>query len=778
VTDHLCELPGTGWRVWRQAMLRGTGFPADGLSRLTAPDLATVADAYLDGAAEPEKLDAALADALARGSAAVHAIATDPLFREAVTWQSRSVLTALDRVAAAGPTPDRDRKHRERERIVARYWQRYCAKAETIGFFGPICWVEVGPGGPGVSATAGPRLARRRQVFLEHWALAAFADTVAADPAARPHLAPALQPHLALDGRRLLDPTRPPAALSAAEAAVLSRCDGRRTAATVAREVAAEPRSGVRTEAAAYALLDRFAATGTLRWDLDVPVRLDAEMVLLERLAAIGDPAVREPALAALDRLAAARDGITAAAGDPAALATALSTLDDEFTAVTGRAPARAAGQMYAGRGLCWEETTRDLDVRIGGPVLAALAPPLDVVLRASRWVTAAVAGAYLDALRGLYRELAADLGTAEVPLGQLWFLAQGLFYGAGARPVDAVATDLTRRWELLFGLPAGGRVVRVPLPAAAVLDDLFPARRPGWSSGRLHSPDLQICAEDVDALNRGEFTVVLGEMHIAWATNTCGVFVSGYPDPAALTAMLRADLGPRLSPLLPADWPRYTARLAFALEHPDDPQLGFAAAPGADRRRLLPISALTVSERHGWPVVSAPDGRCWPLLEIFDRPLAEVAVEAFKLAGTGPHTPRLVLDTMVVARETWRTTVGACPLATAVGDRDRVLAARRWARALGLPDRVFVKIGTETKPMYADLTSPLYVISLASAIRAARLGGGDAVGLTVSEMLPDTDQAWLPDGAGRRYVSELRLQIVDPELPATAGPGHAGVAS
>jgi len=33
--------------------------------------------------------------------------------------------------------------------------------------------------------------------------------------------------------------------------------------------------------------------------------------------------------------------------------------------------------------------------------------------------------------------------------------------------------------------------------------------------------------------------------------------------------------------------------------------------------------------------------------------------------------------------------------------------------------------------------------------------------------MLPTPEQAWVPDAAGRRYFSELRLHVVD---PMTAG--------
>jgi hypothetical protein len=75
----------------------------------------------------------------------------------------------------------------------------------------------------------------------------------------------------------------------------------------------------------------------------------------------------------------------------------------------------------------------------------------------------------------------------------------------------------------------------------------------------------------------------------------------------------------------------------------------------------------------------------------------------------------------------------------------------------------VFVKIGTETKPFYVDFTSPVYSSSLCTMLRGGRRAGGDEVPVVVTEMLPTPDQAWLPDSAGRRYFSELRLHARDP---------------
>lgn len=114
------------------------------------------------------------------------------------------------------------------------------------------------------------------------------------------------------------------------------------------------------------------------------------------------------------------------------------------------------------------------------------------------------------------------------------------------------------------------------------------------------------------------------------------------------------------------------------------------------------------------------------------------------------------------MARRTWRTTVADSGLAGVTGDTGRYLAVRRWRESLGLPERVFIKVGTEVKPCYFDLTGPLYAQSLCAMVDAAARTTPD-VSLTVSELLPAPADAWVTDAAGHGYVSELRLQITDP---------------
>ncbi|MGW0243047.1 thioesterase domain-containing protein [Micromonospora chalcea] len=760
---HRVPLGDTGWSVWRDAVLRTTGFPADGLELFSAPRAATAADELLATGAGADRFDKEFEEALRSGAQRFTALAADPLLREAVTWQNRGALVAFDGLVRGGAEAARNVRRRDRERALLKYWQRYCGKNETVGFFGPSCWVTVDPAQPEVArVNPGDGLTRRRWVWFESWALTAYADRIGADLAVRRWWPPMLRPHLAVRDRAVLRPGRPPLTLTPVEAELLRAADGRRPAA----DLVADPAIGLRRPEDGYALLDRLVERELITWDAALPVSPDAERVLADRIEAIGDEPARAAARAGFDRLRAARDEVAAAAGDAERLRAALDALDATFTELTGVPAVRRAGQMYAGRTVCYEDSARDLDVVFGAPLLAELAAPLDVLLRAARWLANALARAYLDVLRGLYEELRAESG-GPVPLADLWFLAQGMFWGDGERPVDAVAAEFAARWSGLFGLdtlPGGTTDVRLrAADLADRIDAVFPGAGPEWSNAAIHSPDLQICATDADALRRGDYTVVLGELHAAWSSFDCAVFTPSYPDVERLRDALAADLGQRRVRLLfPADWPRRTSRTAESLTGPTDRHLAFLDAPGADPARVLPTVDLVVDDVDGELVATASDGQRWPLTEIFAEPFSAHAVDGFKLVAAAPYTPRITVDRLVLARQTWRTTVGDSGLAVPNGERERFLAVRDWRRRLGLPEQVYVKFGTETKPCFVDLSAPAFATTLCAMARAARVDGGDDVSFTVSEMLPAPEQAWVPDGQGRRYFSELRLHITD----------------
>ncbi|MET7950184.1 thioesterase domain-containing protein [Micromonospora sp. NPDC005324] len=765
---HRVPLGDTGWSVWRDAILRSTGFPAEGLTMFAAPQAAAAADELLASGTGADLFDKEFAAAITATGRGLSELAADPLLREAVTWQNRSALVALDGLARGGPDAARNVRRRERERALLKYWQRYCGKNETVGFFGPSCWVTIDAELPvAARVRPGAALTRSRWVWFESWALTAYAERIGQDLAVRRWWSPRLAPHLCLVGREVRRPGRPPVPLSPVEAALLTAADGNRTA----RDVVTDPSIGLRRPEDGYALLDRLVQRELVTWDAELPVSPAAEEVLRQRIAAVGDAPARAAAQAGFDRLCAARDAVVAVAGDPDRLRVALDALDATFTDLTGQAAQRRAGQMYAGRTLCYEDTSRDLDVVFGAPLLDSVAAPLAVLLRAARWLAVALEDAYGAVFRELYEELRAEAGDAPVALSDLWFLVQGLFWGTGERPVDTVAAQFAARWAELFELdqqPPGTTEVRLDVAnLAARVDEAFPAVRTDWSNARLHSPDLQICAADAAALARGDYTVVLGELHAAWPSFDCQVFTPSHPDVERLRDALAADLGPhRIRLLFPTDWPRRTSRVAEALIGPTDRQLAFAPAPNADPDRVLPTVALTVHDEAGRLVVAAADGQRWSLTEVCAGLLSTHAVDGFKLVAAAPYTPRITLDRLVVARQTWRTTVGACGLGAVTAERARFLAVRAWRRRLGLPEQVYIKLGTETKPCFVDLSSPAFATMFCAMVRAARRDGGDATTLVVSEMLPTPQDAWVPDAAGRRYFSELRLHIVDTDKP------------
>jgi hypothetical protein len=766
---HLVPLPGTEWAVWRDGLLRTAGFPAAGLDRFAAPGCAAVADAFLDGQATEQDLKAAHEAALADASKAAAEIAADPLFQEALTWQNPGARPALSIAKSGGQPPENEnrrarQKRRFREDTVARYWQRYCGKNDTIGFFGPVTWVTLDPDGPAVTVRRGDKLVKDRATGYEFWLLETYAQHLAADPVVRPWLPAGLHPDLVLDGGRVLRPGEPPVELTKAETDLLARCDGRTPAVAVA-----DPSH----QADDLALLEGLAAKDVVWWGIDMPYNPRAEQVLRDTLTAIPDAAVRERALAGLRRLDAAREAVSAAAGDADALAAAFGLLDTEFTAVTGAEPQRRQGQMYAGRRLCYEDTTRDIDLVFGGPVLEALSGPLGrVLLPAARWSSGTLADAFGPAFRSLYDELRPPQASS-VPMTEFWEPAQRLFVGSGC-PADTVAAELAQRWRSLFGLdqlaPGTRRVTVASAEVAARAAELFPPLRPRWPAARIHCPDLHICAASTEALNRGEFTIALGELHIGWPTVDNALFTDRHPEPARLLAAAAADIGPQFRPLYPTWWPRYTARIAPNLGVTDY-QLAFTHAPGADPARVLPITALEVTDRDGALTAVARDGRTWPLLDVFALLVGWSGVETLKQTSAGPHSPRITVDRMVIARETWRTTIGASGL-TVTERLPEYLAARRLRRSLGLPDKLFAKLSTEIKPVYLDLTSPRYLSAFCTMLRTAQQRTGDDVEIVFSEMLPDADEAWVPGPDGQLYFSELRIQLRDPMAASAQVPG------
>jgi hypothetical protein len=161
--------------------------------------------------------------------------------------------------------------------------------------------------------------------------------------------------------------------------------------------------------------------------------------------------------------------------------------------------------------------------------------------------------------------------------------------------------------------------------------------------------------------------------------------------------------------------------------------------------------------------VVKTRDGEHeFEIVEVLADVLTGQVLNGFKILRPAAHLPRVKIDRLIVSRESWVFPASEMAFAYEKSGAARFANARSWARAAHIPRFVFMKSPVEVKPVYVDLDSPIYVDLFAKIIRRTSDNKGGDERIAISEMLPRTDQTWLPDNEGRRYTSEFRIVAVD----------------
>src|SRR5205085_4904064 len=138
-------------------------------------------------------------------------------------------------------------------------------------------------------------------------------------------------------------------------------------------------------------------------------------------------------------------------------------------------------------------------------------------------------------------------------------------------------------------------------------------------------------------------------------------------------------------------------------------------------------------------------------ILDAFADVLSALTINSLKLLRPAPHTPRVSFDRLIVCRETWRFKPAEIEFAFAKDEAQRFLGARRWLHQHSLPRFVFVKTPIEIKPTYLDFESPILLDMFAKTVRLSAEAGDAAALITMSEMVPNHAQTWLPDREGNR---------------------------
>lgn len=657
----------------------------------------------------------------------------DPKFRRALLLQNRSALKGgLEAWRRGGD----ERTARRAQLAIATYLFRYTTKNDTVGFFGPVGWGRFTDDGAALTQHAGPALVEHVSVHLEPWAVAALADALTEKMGKS--LVPAVSPRILVQGdevhgiaARSLRGTRP---LPDSWKVIFQRLAAPHPPTLEA--LCADPL----TEKAVEAMVEQNV--------LDVRLPVTAHLKPHARLT--GPEA---------DALEQARAAVEAAFDDEPALDAALGALDAQFGQLTGAATTRNPGQTYGSRTLTYANCRRGHQLQLGADIAHLLAQPLTLLLQSARWFTWEAARAFLGELDTLHRDLSARLQTDDVPMVDVYTRLVALFEQQPPAFLARTRRALESKWAQVLQLDGG--VSRQALEQtdafAWQVARTFAAPHPGLPLACHHSPDVLLFEAN------GQWQAVIGETHAG--VNTLGVLqaVDMHPAPDELRRLFRRDApGPCVSELQHDDYSlcAHDSLLDATDFHLDT---GSRYSSWLPPERTLRLCDFTLSRvRDPGPELAffrcthRPTGRVWDVLQLLEKMLRLNLTTEFHLPALSPHSPRVTLGRVVLARESWTLErADVLPLFDAHGlDRLRAAFALRHRRQL--PRWVFAKIPSEHKPLCVDLQSP---VSLDVFCKMAH----DAATLRLSEMLPLPQDAWLLDAEGRRYVSELRVVAVDP---------------
>ncbi|OLT24612.1 hypothetical protein BJF83_06405 [Nocardiopsis sp. CNR-923] len=760
------------WRVWDHVLVRGAGFAADGVLRLAAPELAAAADAL--AATGPGGDPAAWEDFRVRFeesartiSVELQRIAARDDFLRALTWQNHRLVDGAVRpfLQWDATTGRRNSKHRQREELIANYWQRYCVKNDTIGFFGPSAWGRLAERDT-TRPRPGARLVRDGDVYFEAWAVDAVARAMELLPGMSAWLKPRRVSFIRLEGDEVVPPIGSRVRPAPAQLDVLRLCDG------VHRVHAIAERTGLPLEETEVALAELVRRRWVVR-AIELPITPNPEHDLRAFLDGVLDDGPRRIALGWLDSLERARRCVWEAP-DAAGLAKALDSLDSLFTEITESASTRNEGRTYGGRTLVYHDTSRDLDIEVGRDLVQACRP-VELLAHAARWFCFRVGEHVRTTLREVHRR-ATDKHGGPVDLSVLWFESLRPLTRAIERSLAEVEAEFTDRWSRIVPLPEDGREVGFSYDELLPLvREAFPDTPPGWEGARYFCPDVMAAASGTGG-GSGDRRLVLGEVHMAINTVRSHCFVTQHPDKESLLAEVDHDFPePRLLTVLPKESPpRLSVRTHPGLVRDIDAMVEFShhTVP-ADRPGLYLSRDVAVAEEAGTVVVRLPDGSTHELIDVFAEMLMGMVIDRFQLFADRPHMPRVSIDDLVVARESWRWAATDLGFAAETREADRFVRARGWRREHRLPRFVFAGSTAAEKPVYVDFDSPVYVNALAKMIR--RTIADDRLPdktITIVEMLPAHDDLWLNDAEGAPFTSELRFTWVDQrrrDVPAPA---------
>ncbi len=718
--------------------------------------LATAQQIYLD------EYKRSFAEATSR----LREIVSDDRFQQAIVWQNRQALhTGLK------PFLTQKSEHQKRHRLtLAKYLQRYCLKNDTIGFFGPVGWAYWTEN-TATDLKLGPSLLAKRTVYVEGWCVNAIGAALAAQyPTILRWAKPRLAPQLRVSQNKLYMPFTAPVAMTSAQSEVLLACNGEAMAIEIAERLLNQHVPGITQTSDVYRLLATMQTQRRITWSLAVSLENPfPERAFRENIEQITNPEIRAAALSVvLDLEIHMRE--VQQAETSVEIDRAIANFETWFSSLTLISATRSAGELYAGRTVLYEDCVRDAEAHIGVSTLKGLESPLALILTSARWLGCELAEGCRKFLEDSYDKLALNNKTSIISFAEYysWVFSQ---FTSDVQPYLQPAQQLFhQKWAEI--LPRETDLRRIELSAEAIehqVRELFDAPGPGWNSAVFHSPDIMFAAENLDALNSNDFKYILGELHLGMNTLDGNLFTEQNPNVEDMFAAMQEDVPFPLVLPLASSLALPSPRIQQSLALPKDVRLVTTFdVCDAPRDKTVCLGDLVIERIYGELVVHTyDDQKHFDVMAVFSDYFSVIAGDYFGLFPKQEHTPRVTLDRLVVAREAWRFYKDQLLFVAGQDSAKNYLELRRWAQQHGMPRFVFYQTWKERKPCYLDLDSPVYAELFIKEIHAALQDDApdNEFILSVSEMAPTPDQAWLTDAQGNHYVSEIRIAAVDKKV-------------
>ncbi len=715
--------------------------------------------------AQLEKLEPLFQEELAHKRKGFWELTQHPFIQETLFHLNPDFLNRLHAYLGDAGTQKRDKKMRERERTLASYFARICAKNSASGPMGPSSAATFSDQKKNLSLAWGKTAEKEyglkhKEAFFSHWGAREIAKKISENASLRLSLPLRLHPVARLQENTLTSmihipghpflPTKPETSISPELFALLEESDQTLSGNQLLQKISSETDAAKMRLEILTLLNERFLLDG-----LYIPPGLFHPLqYLISRLESSSEREVVEKWLNLLKQFEDLR--VRFSTGTLKEKESIFHKVGDLFSEQIHHDTSRGEGKYYADRYLIYEDCSRNhAPIEIGGNLEKQIFQEYTFALEllSPEWLLLIVPPAinsrlFLEKLKKnpKYIEQGPVLFFQGLLNNQFSGISEEL--KEDARGIEWLSNIIELKQlskELLSQVDESEKEVlwseTDPLIQAyrkkfreAVASADLPL--PIFASG----PGLQLSAENLEAINQGEYTIIFDSVIFGNSMNltTLNYFATDRTDQTqqtelALKSMCNLSTGRR------AD---------FLVAHQQDTKFSPWYIPGLDieclapsskdSENVAPLNELRLSLNDEVDFEVDQKGKNTPLRYLFPhttRLSTKLIHPNFEV-----HCPRIRLGNTVLQREQWKlnTCDWSTPEKSQNSDLSRFIEALRNQRKFGLPDTIFVDPSGPKKNIFIDFRNFFLVEILSSLL-------GDNETFRVSEMLPSDDHFWMP---------------------------------